>query len=178
MALSDLDLARRAARGERDAFRELLERHYDLLYRLAYRFFSNASDAEDLAQEICLGLASKIAGFQGRSSFKTWLYRVAINACCDHERRQRSINVLELNSATLVQQQAADQEDNERKVSWLYEAIGTLEVTLKETVLLVLAEELSHREAAEILGVAESTVSWRMHEARKRLKALMESADG
>jgi RNA polymerase sigma-70 factor (ECF subfamily) len=49
---------------------------------------------------------------------------------------------------------------------------------IKETVLLVLTEELSHREAAEILGVAETTVSWRMHKAKKHLRVLAESADG
>ena len=74
--------------------------------------------------------------------------------------------------------QAADWKDTANKVAWLHEAIGALDPTMKETVLLVVAEELSHREAAEILGVAEKTVSWRMHEARKHLKGMLESADG
>jgi RNA polymerase sigma-70 factor (ECF subfamily) len=67
MGTDDLELARRAASGERDAFQQLLERHYDLLYRLAYRFFGNSADAEDVAQEICLALAGRIGAFGGRS---------------------------------------------------------------------------------------------------------------
>jgi RNA polymerase sigma-70 factor (ECF subfamily) len=178
MAPSDLELAERAAKGEREAFRQLLERHYALIYRLSYRFFGNMADAEDITQEICLGLAAKIIKFEGRSRFSTWLYTVAINACRDHERRRRKIKSLEETSMICTAHRMADFEDSEIKEKWLYEAINSLEVQLKETVLLVLAEELSHREAAEILGIAESTVSWRMHEARKRLKALVESAHG
>jgi RNA polymerase sigma-70 factor (ECF subfamily) len=178
MSASDLDLAQRAANGDRDAFRELLERHYDLLYRLAYRFFGNVADAEDVVQEICLSLASRIGGFEGRSQFSTWLYRVAINACRDHARRQTNIRVLESASAALAECQASDLQDSERKVRWLYDAIAGLDASLRETVLLILGEELTHREAAEVLGIAETTVSWRMHEVRKRLKLLVVSADG
>lgn len=175
---SDLDLAQRAANGERDAFRELLERHYDMLYRLAYRFFGNVTDAEDVTHEICLSLASKIGGFQGRSRLSTWLYQVAINACRDHARRQSNIRKFAGASMVFAEHQAADWEDTDRKVKWLYGAIGSLDLPIKETVLLVLTEELSHREAAEILGVAETTVSWRMHKAKKHLRVLAESADG
>ena len=175
---SDLDLAQRAANGERDAFQALLERHYDLLYRLTYRFFGNVAEAEDVTHEICLGLASKIGGFQGRSQFTTWLYRVAINACRDHARRQRNVIRLAGASVAFAELQAADWKDSESRVNWLHEAIETLDSTMKETVLLVVAENLSHRQAAEILGIAESTVSWRMHEAKKRLKAMVESTNG
>ena len=175
MGPSDLDLARRAGAGERDAFQQLLERHYDLIYRLGYRFFGNAADAEDVAQELCLALAGKIGAFAGRSRFSTWLYRVAINACRDHARRQANIRALQGASVAFAEHQRADWADSEGKVRWLYEAIGTLDPALQETALLVLAEELSHREAGEVLGIAEATVSWRMHKVKERLKALAES---
>ena len=178
MSPSDPELAQRAASGERDAFREILERHYGLLYRLSYRFFGNVQDAEDVTQEICLSLASRIAGFEGRSRFSTWLYQVAINACRDHQRRLKSLRRLDGASAQLTAEGADDAQDTATRLSWLHSAIQALEAPLKETVLLVVDEELSHRDAAEILGVAETTVSWRMHEVKKRLKALLESADG
>jgi RNA polymerase sigma-70 factor (ECF subfamily) len=175
MGTDDLELARRAASGERNAFQQLLERHYDLLYRLAYRFFGNSADAEDVAQEICLALAGRIGAFGGRSRFSTWLFRVAVNACRDHARRQASIRALHGASLAFAEHQRADWADSEGKVRWLYEAIGTLDHTLRETALLVLTEELSHRDAGEVLGIAEATVSWRMHKVKKQLKALAES---
>jgi RNA polymerase sigma-70 factor (ECF subfamily) len=175
MGSSDIDLARRAAAGDSGAFRELLERHYDLLYRLAYRFFGNRADAEDVAQDVCLALAVRIRGFEGKSRLSTWLYRVAVNACRDHARRQANIRALHGASAAFVEHQRADWADSEGKVRWLYEAIGALDPSLQETALLVLTEDLNHRDAGEVLGVAEATVSWRMHKVKERLKALAES---
>src|SRR5262245_58103123 len=90
MDMSDLDLARRAKNGDGTAFRLLLERHYDAIFRLARRLLGSAAEAEDLAQEICLGLAARIASFKGESQFSTWLYRVVLNACRDHRRKQAS----------------------------------------------------------------------------------------
>ena len=69
-----------------------------------------------------------------------------------------------------LDQELAEAFEDNRKVAWLYRVIAELEETLRETALLVLAEALSHAEAAKILGCAESTVSWRMHEVRKLLK--------
>lgn len=172
---SDLELARRAAAGEGEAFRLLLERHYDALYRLAYRFLGRAGDAEDLAQEICLGLPRKLKSFRGDSRFSTWLYRVAVNAGLDHARRKKSIRELEATYVAVSEQRTADWADSEARTRWLYEALDALGSPLKETALLVLAEDLSHREAAEVLGITENTVSWRMHEVRKRLKARADS---
>src|SRR5687767_14176509 len=139
MASSDFHLAQRAANGERDAFRQLLERHYAMLYRMAYRYFGDVANAEDVAQEVCLSLAAKIRSFEGRSKFSTWLYQVAINTCRDHARRQMSIKAFEGASATIAQQQATEWQETAGNVKWLYEAIDTLDATLKETVLLVLA---------------------------------------
>ena len=62
-------------------------------------------------------------------------------------------------------------------MGWLNDALQNLEPSLRETVLLILGEDLSHAEAARILGCAESTVSWRLHVARKQLKARTDSGD-
>ena len=59
----------------------------------------------------------------------------------------------------------------DKRTGWLHEALQSLEPSLRETVLLILGEDLSHAEAAKILGCAESTVSWRVHMARKQLKS-------
>lgn len=172
MTESDEELAVRAQKGEAAAFRLLLERHYGLIYRVAYRLLGSSADAEDLAQEVCSGLASKIAGFRGRSRFSTWLYTVTLNAARDHGRRQRTIARLQGTYLGLTEHLAADWADSDVKVRWLYVALDRLDRGLKETALLILAEELSHREAGEVLGIKESTVSWRMHEVKKKLKAM------
>jgi len=172
MTESDEDLAQRARNGEAAAFHALLRRHYGLIYRLAYRLLGQAADADDVAQDVCAGLAAKIATFRGGSRFTTWLYAVTLNAVRDHGRRQRTIARLQGSYAAFAESAAADWADSEDRVRWLYHQIASLGGALQETALLVLAEDLSHAEAARALGVKEGTVSWRMLEVKKQLKAM------
>ncbi len=175
--IDDRELARQASAGDRAAFQRLLERHYDTAYRYAYRFTRNAEDAEDIAQDICLGLARKLLSFRGKSKFTTWLYTIVVNACRDHARKQKSSQALQANFAVFREQITADQRHDVERLDWLNEAVAALEPKLRETAILVLAEDLSHSEAASALGCAESTVSWRMHEVRKKLKTMVETID-
>ena len=172
--MSDVFLALRARDGERDAFRQLLERNYDLIYRVAYRFSGNPDNAEDIAQDVCVGLVGKLASFRGEARFSSWLYRVTLNACRDHARRQASVRSLHQAYGEVSALVEAGGRDTARQAAWAHEALASLDPALRETALLVVSEDLSHAEAAEILGVKEATVSWRMHEVRKRLKALKE----
>src|SRR4029434_1703075 len=103
MSASDLDLVRLAQDGDRAAFRLLLERHYGMLYRVAYRFLGNPAEAQDAAQEMAMTLAENIDSLPGRSRFSTWIYQVALNHCRDHARRQKSFGRMQ---ATLVEVEA------------------------------------------------------------------------
>lgn len=172
MSASDLDLVRLAQDGDRAAFQLLLERHYGMLYRLAYRFLGNRAEAEDAAQEMAMALAGKIAGFGGRSRFSTWAYQIALNHCRDHLRRRKSQGRMEAAFVEVNARRSADWADSDRRLQWLYQAIDRLKPDLKETALLVLAEDLSHAETGEVLGVKEATISWRMHEVRKHLSLM------
>ena len=176
-ATDDSDLAAQALRGDREAFSRLLERHYDLIYRVAYRYVGTAADAEDIAQTVCLTLVTKLRHFEGRSRFTTWLTSVAINCCRDFLRRRKTAQGLVEQYGAMREMDAADQLDSQQRSEWLHDILASLEPDLKETVLLVVAEEFSHAEAAEILGCAESTVSWRMHIVKKRLKAQADKTD-
>jgi RNA polymerase sigma-70 factor, ECF subfamily len=171
--MTDLELAERARDGDRNAFRQLLERHYDSAYRVALRITGSVPDAEDVAQDICLALPKKLRSFRGESRFSTWLYTVVVNACRDHQRHRSVTDTLHANYAVVYEFNSGDQLDDANRLSWLSEAITALEPVLRETAVLVLSEDLSHREAAEVLGCAESTVSWRMHEVRKKLSTLV-----
>lgn len=149
-----------------------------MIYRVAYKFTGHRHDAEDIAQEVCVGLVDKLQSFRGESSVSTWLYRIVVNACRDFHKKQKTHRTHDKTYMDMEQQQKAESGEDNQKVTWLYRAIATLEQTLKETALLVLAEEVSHAEAGKILGCAESTISWRMHEIRKQLKLVMEQSHG
>ena len=86
---TDEALVELACAGDREAFSALVERHYDRIYRVGARVLNDAAAAEDLAQEVCIGLVGKLASFRGSSRFSTWLYRVVVNAALDAMRRRR-----------------------------------------------------------------------------------------
>lgn len=177
MPSDDNVLALNAARGDREAFGRLLERHYDTVYRVAYRYCGSAPDAEDIAQDICISLPAKLSRFGNKSRFTTWLYSVTLNACRDFSRRRKSSCGLAERYVVFRNTEDANQANSDRRSAWLRDALARLEPAMRETVLLVIDEELSHSEAAEVLGCAESTVSWRMHKAKQQLREQMEYAD-
>jgi RNA polymerase sigma-70 factor (ECF subfamily) len=176
-AIDDSELVSQALHGDRDAFARLLERHYALIYRIAYRYLGSTADAEDVAQDVCVALATKLGRFNGRSRFSTWLTSVAINRCRDFLRRRKASDRLVAAYAVQRSLEAGEEDDLEGRSAWLHEALQSLEPNLRETVLLVLGENLSHAEVAAILGCAETTVSWRMHVVKKRLRARMDKGD-
>ena len=172
METGDNELALQAGNGDAAAFKLLLERHYDSIFRIAFRFTGLHEDAEDIAQGVCASLAGSLASYKGSARFTTWLYRIIVNAARDHHRRQKAASKLHATYGEIAELRLGTEAEKARERLWLYEALETVGQDLRETAVLVLAEDLSHAQAAEILEIKESTVSWRMHQLRKELKAL------
>jgi RNA polymerase sigma-70 factor (ECF subfamily) len=176
MDASDTDMALAAAGGDAAAFSALMSRCYDKLYRLAFRLTGSQHEAEDLTQDICAALPAKLRAFRGEAQFMTWLYRIAVNAA--HDRRRRAASHMRAASGWgdwEVSRQAANAQEAEQ-VSWLTRAMRHLPDDLRDTLALVL-DDMTHREAAAILGVSEGTISWRISEAKKHLRNLRETED-
>lgn len=165
----DTSLIAAATAGDRAAFAALLERHYDRIHGLAWQMTGSRADADDIAQDVCCTLVEKIGQFRGEAKFGTWLCGIVVNCCRDHHRRRRSFRGLTERLTVLAglarQPDGRDLHDQ----MWVNSAIARLKPALRETVVLVAGQQLTHAEAAEILGVAETTVSWRMHEVRRLL---------
>ena len=165
----DENLVAAAVAGDRAAFEALLRGHYDRIHGLAWQLTGSRADADDIAQDVCCTLVEKIATFRGEAKFTTWLTGVTFNACRDFRRRRRSLGgMLDRLSVLAGLADAPDGRDAYDAV-WVKSAVSRLKPALRETVVLVAGQQLTHGEAAEILGVAENTVAWRMHEARRIL---------
>jgi len=166
-------LVRRAQNGEGAAFAELIEDQYDRIYRTAWRWCGNAHDAEDIAQDVCVRLGDAIRGFDGRSAFSSWVFRITLNMVRDWQRagRRRGAHA-DAYAEVAPTEEAASQEDAATNTE-LWSAVRNLPEKQRDAVLLVYAEELNHREAAEIMGIKEATVSFHVHEARKTLRGLL-----
>jgi RNA polymerase sigma-70 factor (ECF subfamily) len=171
---TDIELVDRARRGDSRAWQTLVERHYPMVYRLAFRWCGAEHDAEDIAQEVCVKIVRKLRTFRGRSSYRTWLYRVTVNTARDY-LRQRSLREpyhSPLPEGTPGNNPASSPRDMVA-ASWIESALDRLPVPQKEAVFLVLGEGMSHGEAAEVLGCMEATVSWRVFQARRTLRNLL-----
>ena len=173
---SDEALARAAAEGCRASFAALLERHYERVYRLAWRWAGSRSEAEDIAQDVCVKLATAIQTFRGEAAFSTWLYRIAFTTATDRLRaRQRILPFAPSEMSALVDGAGGETPEDHVIGAELWIAVRALPDQQRDAVLLVYGEDLSHHEAAVILGCSEKTVSWHLHEARRRLRVKLEA---
>ena len=163
--------------GDPAAFTELIGRHQRMIHSLTYRMTGSLADAEDLAQETFVNAFRQIASYRGASKFSTWLYRIAINACLTWRQREtRRFEVaaewVETNGASKAMGEAAEGANDccER----VHEALLKLPAKQRAAVMLTLYDGLNHAEAAEVLNCSETTVSWRVFVARRKLKRWLE----
>jgi RNA polymerase sigma-70 factor (ECF subfamily) len=165
------ELIRKAIGGDAQAFGQLIEMHYDFIHATAWKWTRSRADAEDIAQDVCVRLASAIRSFRGEGRFRTWLYALVLNTVRDLARKA----VRERRKTEEWSQDPAMHADDlqEDDMQEIWTAVQTLSPKQRDAVMLVYSEGLDHGEAAEVLGCSESTVSWHLHEARKRLKIIL-----
>lgn len=176
MNVSDEDLALAAAGGDATAYQLLLSRVYDRLFGLCFRLTGSRAEAEDLTQDICMALPGKLSGYRAQAKVTTWLYRVAVNAATDRRRRAASYSSATDGWADWEIDRVKTAEEAADGTAWLARAMAGLSPSLRDTLALVL-DDVTHGDAAEILGVSEGTISWRVAEAKKRLREMKEGEE-
>ena len=165
---SDEALALAAGRGDVSAFEALVERHFDAIHASCWRIAGEGAD--DLAQDVCERLPRALRSFRGEARFTTWLHRLVVNASRDAWRRRQSYGRALDGWAQMEPMRMAERAETRERMRWLANAMACLAAPMRETVALVLGEDMTHADAAEVLGVREGTVSWRMGEVRRVLR--------
>ena len=176
--MEDTELVRLCQNGDITAFDRLFQKYRDKIYNTVYRMINNQEDALDLTQEIFLRMYQKIGKFSHKSTFSTWLYRLAVNVCIDELRKRKKTNEIPITdsfSQTYVDKNTPEDHaisNEEEHLMW--EAIGSLKE--KERAILILrdVEGLSYNEIANILKCSMGRVKSRIHEARGKLKIALE----
>ena len=174
MSVPDETLAAAAADGDADAFSALLGRHYDRVFRIAFRLTGSHAEAEDLTQDIAMALPAKLGRYRQDARFTTWLYRVVVNAAHDRRRRQGAQARAADGWGEVEIARRAEAAEAEVAMDWLATAMTRLPEPLRDTLVLIF-DDLTHAQVAEVLGISEGTISWRMSEAKKQLRALKEA---
>jgi RNA polymerase sigma-70 factor (ECF subfamily) len=170
---NDHEVIEACQRGDHDAFRTLFDAHKDKVYSIALRFSGDPATAMDVAQETFVKLMSSIRQFRGEASFDSWLYRLVVNCCMDHQRRRRRLIPLvdDLLSVFSTRRESVLHEllrtEEEKQVQ---EVVGRLSPEHKMVVVLRYTEGLSYESIAEVLGCSRGTVASRLNRAHKVLE--------
>jgi RNA polymerase sigma-70 factor (ECF subfamily) len=181
--MSDETLAARAKSGEMDAFVELSQRHANRIFQTTYRVTRNRQDAEDALQEAFLNAFTHIKNFEGRSSFSTWLTRIAINSALMTLRKKRNSHEIPIDDGPVgnfvIREPQSPMGDPEshyvrgERHKLLRKAIHRLPPIYREVIHLQESKEHSLREIAQSLGITVPAVKSRLSRAKNALRTAM-----
>lgn len=179
-------LVARAKAGDGQAFDQLVRRYRSRIFALALHLSGSNSEADDITQDVFLSAYRALDGFEGRSEFFTWVYRMAVNRSLNARRdqsRRKEQPITAPDGGVDPRIELAVQVDaggDPRRAAELREtysrllrALDALPPEMRTTVVLVALQGLSHGEAAVVQKCSEGTIAWRMHEARRRLHDAM-----
>lgn len=170
----DQDLVEQAKGGDKAAFGKLVQKHYEMVYAVAYGVLGNREEALDATQEVFIKVFREIGKFQGQSKFKTWLYRVSINSAIDACRRRRPTEPIEEGAVFETQSPSPREQASQEEVHELVrKALGLLNPEHRAVLVLREWHELSYEEIAQTLQLEIGTVMSRLFYARKKLAELI-----
>ena len=185
--MSDADLVARARQGDSAAFGELVDRHRTAVYRATRAALGSHAEAEDAAQDAFVAAYERLASFRGEASFKTWLLTIAWHQAINRRRSQarwwrhivepsrsessdqRWAAVVETDVASTAPSPEQTAAGEELRRAILGE-IQALSATLRDTLLLAQAGDLTYDEIAAMTKTPVGTIKWRVSEARKVIK--------
>lgn len=185
---ADLDwiLVQQVQAGQVNQYDLLVKKYREKIYSIIYNLTSNREDAADIAQDVFIKAFQSIHQFRGKSSFFTWLYRIAVNTSITFLKKYRnktyfSLEVFETEGVSgELAEQLASKIKTDRPTflkelqEKLNEAMQTLSINHRTVVVLHDVEGLSHQEIATIVGCSEGTVRSRLHYAKQQLQGLLQ----
>ncbi len=179
----DLAIVRKVQAGDVDAFDALILKYRERVYSVIYNLTSNREDASDLAQDAFIKAFQSINRFKGKSSFFTWLYRIALNTTLTHLRKNKLRRFFsfekmseEDNTAGFIEELITESDSDKAALmnelqEKLNDAFQKLSIKHRTVITLFEIDGLSHKEISEILGSSVGTVRSRLHYAKQFLQA-------
>jgi RNA polymerase sigma-70 factor (ECF subfamily) len=169
----DINILNRIRTGDKAAFKELINRHKDYAFTVAYRILNNREDAEEVAQDAFMQVFRALYSFNADSKFTTWFYRIVFNAAL-MQKRKNKVMLIDIETSSEAFQvshssdSAVDLQKNERKNA-IQKALQNLSADDTTMITLFYLKELSLEEIAEITKISAETAKVKIHRARKRL---------
>jgi RNA polymerase sigma-70 factor, ECF subfamily len=177
---SDIELVKRAQRGESEAFADLFHAHKARIYSICLRMTNNTAQAEDLTQDAFLQVFRKLSTFKGNSALSTWLYRIAVNTVLMHFRKkalkQISLDEPSSHDATMVKREYGSRDGRLAGAVdriTLARAIKDLPTGYRTIFLLHEVEGYEHQEIAKILDCSVGNSKSQLHKAKLRIREFL-----
>ena len=180
--ISNSELVKQSQMGEKAAFEELVVRHQELVFSLAYKLTGNREMANDVAQESFIRAWKAIEKFRGDSTFSTWIYRITVNTAWTLRKKAKKHNTLNIDDTyePIVIDEKKDPEVvaiNSDLSSVLVSALGKLPLEQRIIVELKNIEGRSHKEIADYLDISVTAAKVRLHRAHQKLRLILEEVD-
>ncbi len=170
------DIVEKAVKGDRNAFAQLYEKHFDRIYRYVYLRLGNRTETEDLTQEVFIRALEAIGSYKWRSSpFAAWLYRIAHNQVVDYFRKHSKVDKvpLEDDNVLIGKSDPAFTAENELEIERMINGINRLTPAQRDVISLRFGAQLSIAEAAKTLGKNEGTVKALQYNGIMALKKML-----
>ena len=176
-AAAETSLIEQARNGDRNAFGELVCRYYPGVVQVIYRLCNERGLAEDMAQEAFVRAWVNLPSFRPQSSFRNWLYRIAVNATLDVLRRKPEERLEDEDMQMLADQTPGPESAliEKERLAVLQEAVSALPEAARTVLVLREYGDLSYQEIAGVLDVPIGTVMSRLNYARNRLRELLKA---
>ncbi|MBR5139001.1 MAG: sigma-70 family RNA polymerase sigma factor [Alistipes sp.] len=149
-------------------FTAMVREHKDTIYMVCYMFSKDNAEVEELYQEILINLWRSLPSFEGRSSVRTWIWRISLNTCVsiDRKKRRRDKMPLELDIDLYN-----DSDRDTKQIKLLHERINRLG-PFDRAIILLWLENMSYEEIGAIVGISEKNVSVRLYRIKEQLKTM------
>jgi len=183
--LSDIELVKMTLAGDRQAYRQLVEKYQQRIYSIAFGVLHSREDSLDVVQDVLIKAYRKLDKFRGTSSFYTWLYRITVNMaidCC--RKRKRTVEVeyddqigteeeVDRRSLQATSENPAESLERKELNKMVMDAIASLPEEQKAVIILREIEGLAYEEISKVTGISMGTVMSRLHYGRKKLRDIL-----
>ena len=180
--ISNSELVRKSQLGDKAAFEQLVIRHQDLVFSLAYKLTGNREMANDVAQEAFIRAWKAIEKFRGDSTFSTWIYRITVNTAWTLRKKAKKHNTLNIDDTyePIVIDEKKDPElvaINSDLSSVLINALDKIPIEQRIIVELKNIEGRSHKEIVDYLDISVTAAKVRLHRAHQKLRQILEEVE-
>lgn len=177
----EIQIVEAVLNGQKERYRELVDRHAPMVFHIANRFADRRGDAEELAQEIFVKTYEQLSSFNKKARFSSWLYMIAQNHCRDYAKnvRRQTVPFSKMKEQDLEQQLGHEEApdtvlETDEWISLMKEGLNVIKHEYAEAFLMKYRSKMTYKAMSQRLDVSVGALKVRVYRAKKELKTFIE----